>query len=87
MTKLEEIMLEIEGKIQYAKSTGNAKAETELRRIKVYLEDLNEVDVKTSLCKKCRKDGELGSCFAKPQLVIQQKVIRCPMFKEQINEI
>lgn len=81
MNKCDEIILEIEGKIQYAKSTGNAKAEVELQEIKLFLESLNGIEDMKTLCEKCYR-GELGNCFCKPGLVINKKVVRCPMFKE-----
>jgi len=81
LNNIEEIILEIEGKISYADVTGNHEAKEEFLSVKSTLLDLNASKSCESLCKTCTK-GELGNCFCKPTTVLSRKVVRCSTYRK-----
>lgn len=88
MSKIDEIITEIDGKLAFADATGNEKAKEELLEIKrtiILLKDSKDENVK-SLCVSCSK-GELGCCFCKPNIVINRKVMACSTYKKESENI
>lgn len=81
MTKIEELILEIEGKICYAESTGNMKSKAELVDAKNILTTIQSAREKEHLCISCNR-GDLGCCGHKPTTVICKKVVECIMYRE-----
>lgn len=87
MSRIDEIITEIDGKLAFTQSTGNKQAESELVDIRNLLCDFKQHKECESLCDTCTK-GELGNCFYKPTTVINRKVIRCNTYrKERQDEI
>lgn len=87
MSKIDEVITGIDGKMAFAQSTGNKQAESELVDIRNLLCDFKKHKECESLCNTCTK-GELGNCFYKPTTVINRKVIRCNTYrKERQDEI
>lgn len=88
MSKIEEFILEINGKLSYADATGNHEAKSELleiRKLISFLEASKNESVE-SLCTSCTK-GELGCCFCKPNTVINRKVMACSTYKKESENI
>lgn len=89
MSRIDEIITEIDGKLAYACATGNNESKEELIEIKKLIGALkiSKIESAPSLCATCNK-GELGNCFCKPNVVINRKVIACSMHSgENRNEI
>lgn len=78
MNKFQEVLLDVEGKIAYAESTGNYENKKELAQVKSFVElseavyTLGEVD----LCKNCSR-GNFFECGCKPTIMLQGKVLKC----------
>lgn len=78
MNKFQEVLLDIDGKIAYAESTGNYVNKKELVQAKSFVElselvyTLGEKD----LCKSCAK-GDFFECGCKPTIMLQGKVLKC----------
>lgn len=81
MNRIEEIILEINGKISYADTTGNHEAKEDFLSVKSTLMDLNMSRSQESLCETC-EGGGLGNCFCKPTTVLNKKVVKCDTYRK-----
>lgn len=81
MSKVEEIILEIDGKIAYAESVGNVKSKEELIEVKRVLEALKQSSEFKDLeiCNNCRREGYMR-CGFKPTIVVNGRVMTCNNF-------
>lgn len=86
MNRIDELLLEIEGKIGYADSTGNQQSKSELLKAKRVLQCLKNSEEHESLCNTCDR-GNIGCCFQQPNIVIERKVIICSSYKGTKNEV
>lgn len=88
MNRIEEIMVEIDGKISYADSTGNCSDKEELIEAKKVLETLNiSREFKDSeICDTCKR-GNYFECGCKPNTIIDSRVIKCNSFRGENAKI
>lgn len=82
MNKIQEILLELEGKLNYADATGNTKAKKELIRIQ---DALRNLQVDKDLCDSCKNSFE--RCGCRPETMIEGRVVTCKSHKKKKNEI
>lgn len=80
MNKFQEVLLDIDGKIAYAESTGNYVNKKELIQAKSFVE-LGELvytlgSGEEDLCKSCAKGG-FFKCGCKPTIMLQGRVLKC----------
>lgn len=83
MNKFQEIILDIEGKISYAESTGNYDNKKELVHVKKFVECSESLyhRSETDLCTSCRR-GNFFECGNKPTTMIQGRVLECRGYKD-----
>lgn len=78
MNKFQEVLLDIDGKIAYAESTGNYVNKKELVHARKFVE-LSETTYNREdkdLCDGCRR-GSFYECGCKPTIMLQGKVLEC----------
>lgn len=82
MNKIKEVIIELEGKILYAESTGNYKGKEELLSMMKILRAMeNSKELKDpELCGNCARGG-FFECGCKPGTMIEGKVLACRGFK------
>lgn len=84
MNKIEELMIEIDGKISYADSTGNCSDREELIEAKKALDVVNISrqfqEAETEICDNCTR-GSFFGCGCKPSAIWNSKVLKCQSFR------
>ena len=82
MNRIEELMIEIDGKISYADSTGNCSDREELIEVKRALDVVNisRQSQEAEICDNCTR-GSFFECGCKPSAIWNSKVLKCQSFR------
>ena len=82
MNRIEELMIEIDGKISYADSTGNCSDREELIEAKRALDVVNisRQFQEAEICANCTR-GSFFECGCKPSVIWNNKVLKCQSFR------
>lgn len=78
MNRIEELMIEIDGKVSYADSTGNCSDREELLEARRTLElvNISREFKDLEVCGTCNRGG-FFQCGCKPFMMLNGRVIKC----------